>query len=143
MTKRLIWFLVMIVLGLAAGLVYGWLINPVKYVNTSAESLHPGYKADYVLMVAEIYKMDGDLPGAIQRLSLLGELPAQRLVADGLLTARGAGYAGADLALMEALSQALVEFTGSQPPESSSTAESTPTAGEMSPERTPTSGVAP
>lgn len=125
-SKRLVWFLLMIAIGLAGGLVYGWLINPVQYVNTSAESLHPGFKADYVLMVAEIYKMDGDLPGAIQRLALLGSLPAERVVADGLLTARSAGYAEPDLALMEALSQALLAMPGS---ESGTAPQVTPTGG--------------
>jgi hypothetical protein len=105
--KRLIWFIIMIVIGLTGGLLYGWAVNPVQYIDTSAESLHPGYKADYVLMVAEIFKMDGDLPGAVHRLALLGPLPAERLVADGLLTARSAGYALPDIELMEALNQAL------------------------------------
>jgi hypothetical protein len=127
--KRLAWFLIMIAVGLAGGLLYGWLINPVQYIDTSAESLHPGFKADYVLMVAEIYGQDGDLPGAIQRLSLLGPLPAQRLVADGLLTARNAGYTEPDLVLMEALSQALQAIPSSQPPVESTPADATPTTG--------------
>ena len=106
-TKRMIWFVLMILVGLAAGLGYGWLVNPVQYVDTSADTLHPGYKADYVLMVAEIYHLDSDLPGAIQRLALLGELPPLRQVADALLTAREAGYSQPDIDLIESLRAAL------------------------------------
>lgn len=123
--KRLVWFLIMIALGLAGGLVYGWVIDPLQYVDTSADSLHPGYKADYVLMVAEIYNSDSDLPGAVQRLALLGNLPAQRLVADGQLTARTAGYSEPDLALMDALSQALQQAAPPSVPEFTGT----PTSG--------------
>lgn len=106
-TKRMIWFVLMILVGLAGGLGYGWLVNPVQYVDTSADTLHPGYKADYVLMTAEIYRLDSDLPGAIQRLALLGDQPPLRLVADALLTAREAGFSQPDIELMENLRAAL------------------------------------
>ena len=125
--KRLVWFFITIALGLAAGLAYGWLINPVQYIETSADSLHPGFKADYVLMVAEIYKTDGDLPGAVQRLALLGSLSAERLVADALLTARAAGYSAPDLALMDALSQAIKQAASPGAPDTGLT----PTAGDQ------------
>ena len=48
------WFLffLSIALGLAAGLYYGWVINPVEYVNTTPDTLRVDYQADYVLMVA-------------------------------------------------------------------------------------------
>ncbi len=113
--KRIIWFLIMITLGAVAGMVYGWVINPVKYVDTSPASLRSDYKADYVLMVAEIYSSDGNLEQASRRLAVLSSLPPARVVADALLTARELQYGNADLEVMDHLSQALKQSSGGQP----------------------------
>ena len=109
--KRIILFLIMIAGGLGLGLVYGWIINPVKTADSSVSSLRADYKADYVLMVAEIYQADGDLEQAAARLGLLGSQPPGKIVAEGLLTARSLGYMPADLSLIESLSQALQKET--------------------------------
>jgi hypothetical protein len=105
--KRLILFFIMIAAGLVLGLLYGWVINPVKYEDTTPSMLHSDYKADYVLMVAEIYNHDKDAGQAINRLTLLGAQSPERIVASALLTARERGYAAQDLDLMEKLAQAL------------------------------------
>jgi hypothetical protein len=105
--KRIALFFIMIAVGLGLGLFYGWIINPVKYEDTSPSMLHGDYKADYVLMVAEIYNADKNLAEATRRLALLDPLPPARVVASALLTARESGYAIQDLTLMEKLSQAL------------------------------------
>jgi hypothetical protein len=110
-TKRIIWFLVMIALGAAAGLVYGWIVNPVKYVDNSAASLRADYKTDYVLMVAEVYQTDGSVDQAMARLSLVSSQLPQKTAAGALLTARSLGYSPADLSLIEKLSQALQNET--------------------------------
>lgn len=104
--KRLIWFFLMIALGAAAGMVYGWVLNPVEYVNTAPATLRDDYKADYVLMVAEIYEADGSLEQASRRLSVLENLPPAQIAANALLTARELEYSEADLARMENLLQA-------------------------------------
>jgi hypothetical protein len=109
--KRIFWFLIMIAVGVGAGLFYGWIINPVKYVDTSAASLRADYKTDYVLMVAEIYQADGKLDQAISRLALVSSMPPGKIAADGLLTAQSLGYSPADLSLIETLSQALQKET--------------------------------
>jgi hypothetical protein len=106
-SKRLIWFFIMITLGLAGGLAYGWVINPVKYVNTSPSTLRSDYKADYVLMTAEIYHSDHDLNGATQRLSLLGSQGAVQTVNEAIINAQKIGYLKGDLEMMISLSQAL------------------------------------
>lgn len=105
--KRIILFLVMIFVGIAASLFYGWILNPVKYVDTSAASLRSDYKTDYVLMVAEIYQSDANTEQASARLSLISAQPPVEVAADGLQTARSLGYSPADLRLIENLSQAL------------------------------------
>jgi hypothetical protein len=105
--KRFALFILMIGLGLIVGLIYGWIINPIKYENTSPEMLRADYKADYALMVAEIYHSDQNLGQAAQRLALLSSQPPIRIMADALVTAKSLGYAASDLERMTELSQAL------------------------------------
>jgi hypothetical protein len=45
-------FLIAIAVGLALGLLYGWVLSPVKYVDTTPNTLRADYQTDYVLMVA-------------------------------------------------------------------------------------------
>jgi hypothetical protein len=110
--KRIVWFLIMIGAGLALGLLYGWIINPVKYVDTQATTLRADYRTDYILMVAEIYQSDGDLEGSVARLGLVSSSEPGQAIAEALQTARSLGYPPADLSLMENLSQALLKETG-------------------------------
>jgi len=70
-------FWIGLILGLAAALLYGWVLQPVR-VDTSLISLRQDYRTDYVLMVAEAYGGEGELSLAVQRLAALGpETPAQ------------------------------------------------------------------
>ncbi len=105
--KRIAWFLIVILIGLAGGLAYGWLINPAKFVNADPSMLRSDYKANYVLMVAEIYHSDQDLKGAERRLEFFGEVPPARSVAQGALTARQLEYSAYDLELIADLQNAL------------------------------------
>jgi len=105
--KRWLFFFAMIALGAAGGLYYGWVINPVRYVDTTPDTLREDYKTDYVLMVAEAYHADHDLGLAVRRLALLGDIrPADRL-AQATLFAVENGYSQADLALMQQLADDL------------------------------------
>jgi hypothetical protein len=68
-------------IGLALGMIYGWVINPVEYVDTTPGSLREDYRTDYILMVAEAYQGDGDLDLARVRLAALGpETPVELMV---------------------------------------------------------------
>ncbi len=106
--------------GLAAGLGYGWLINPAPAVNTSLDSLRQDYKADFVLMAAEAYEKDGNLDLASQRVGFLGGSPAET-ANQAVIYASGAGYMIDDLRRMAALTKALQTMgpstapTGGQP----------------------------
>jgi hypothetical protein len=68
------------VIGLAIGMIYGWIINPVEYVDTTPGSLREDYRTDYILMVAEAYAGDGDLDLAQVRLAALGPEPPAEIV---------------------------------------------------------------
>ncbi len=108
---RWILFLISVGVGIAAGLYYGWVINPVHYVDTSPDTLRADYKADYVLMTAEAYQKDGDLAGAARRLAVLGDPRPQESVAKATLFATQAGYGADDLSLMQRLGEALQTWT--------------------------------
>ena len=71
--KRIFWFTVSIAIGLALGLVYGWLIQPLFYSEVSPDRLRVDYQADYVLMVAEVYAKDQDIRESADQLEVLGK----------------------------------------------------------------------
>ncbi len=105
--KRILLFFLMIILGLGLGLLYGWVFNPVKYKDTTPPMLRSDYKADYVLMVAEIFQADQNLEQASRRLASLGSLPPAQIVASAINTAQKLGYASHDLDLLGKLALAL------------------------------------
>jgi len=84
---RWIGFLVAIVLGLALGLYYGWVVNPVRYVDALFSDLHEDFKSDYVWMVAEAYQAEQNAEFAAERLEPLGDAPAWEIVHEALLSA--------------------------------------------------------
>lgn len=104
MISRWIRFLLVMLLGAAGGLFYGWQLNPVQYVDTTPDTLRNDYKTDYVLMVAEAYSLEGDLEMAVRRLALLGDSMPSESVRAAILFAEGAGYYDVDISLMRALS---------------------------------------
>jgi uncharacterized SAM-binding protein YcdF (DUF218 family) len=105
---RFIWFGLSILGGIGLGLLAGWSLFPVQYANTSPASLRSDYKIDYVLMTAEIYKSDGDLPAAQGRLAELGEENITRLAQQAALDARDLGYDTRDLNKLVSLAQDLL-----------------------------------
>lgn len=109
--SRWIRFLLAIAIGAAGGLFYGWVANPVKYVDTTPDTLRIDYKSDYVLMVAESYSADNDLALAARRLALLGDTPPMDTVREAVLFAERQGYVDADVALMRRLLSDLQTWT--------------------------------
>ncbi len=105
--RRWLFFLISLGIGLTAGLVYGWFINPVKYVDTTPDKLRADFKTDYVLMVAEGYSRHRDLDWARRYLALLGDEPDQ-VVEEALNQAvLVLGYGPEDLHLIRSLLQDL------------------------------------
>jgi hypothetical protein len=70
-----------LVLGVAFGLVYSWVISPVEYVNAAPNSLREDYKSQYLTLVAAAYLSSGDLERAKARLHELGDADFAQLVA--------------------------------------------------------------
>lgn len=59
------------VAGSAGGLIYGLVIDPVRYTNVDPQDLSLQYQGDYLFLIAADYAQTGDLPLAEQRLSQL------------------------------------------------------------------------
>ncbi len=107
---RFVFFALAILAGFAAGLSYGWLINPVpvegfaaQYPSTSLDTLQIDYRTDFVLMIAELYHAEEDLPLALARLAFLGDTPPLLIMTETITYAEDLRYANVDLQLMRRL----------------------------------------
>jgi len=105
--SRWIKFFIVIALGLAAGLIYGWAISPVEYTNTTPDTLRADYRSDYVLMVAEVFHADQNVDEAARRLGMLGSEPPAKIASQALDYARQNNFPASDLALLQSLTAAL------------------------------------
>ncbi len=104
---RWVKFLIALIVGISAGLIYGLVINPVEYTNTSPDTLRIDYRADYVLMTAEVYHADQNLDAAARRLGMLGSDPPSQLADQALQFGLKAGYSAHDIQLLKDLTTAL------------------------------------
>ena len=111
--SRWVRFFIVIIIGITLGLLYGWLIDPVDFVDTTPDTLRADYKADYVLMVAEVYSADQDAEAAVMRLTFLRDPSPVNSVENAMVFAVDAGYAPEDLRKLRDLSDALAPLTQS------------------------------
>lgn len=107
------WYLITgLVVGLAIGLLYSWVLNPVKYINTAPSSLRVDFKDQYRGLIASAYAASGDIGRAKARLALLADAdPARALAVEAqqILAAGGPSDEARSLALLAA-------SLGQQPP---------------------------
>jgi hypothetical protein len=106
MSRWTIFFLV-ILLGLGLGLVYGWVINPISFEDTTLNNLRIDYKTDYTLMVAEVYHQENDLEWALNRLTLLEDSSPLESVENALRFASQEEYTLPDMFLLRDLHNAI------------------------------------
>jgi len=98
-------------LGLGLGLLIGWVLWPVRYVDTDLVDLKPFYQDDYVVMVSYAYAWDSDLEAARYRLAQLSPAAPASLVVEVARRKLEAGATGQDLPYLASLAAAL----GSRP----------------------------
>lgn len=117
-TRRIFWFVVAIAFGLAAGMLFGWMVAPGQAGETTPDTLRADYRTDLVLMTAEIYQQEGDPSAAAARLAEFnsGETPL-RAVQQAILASQELGYSRGDIETLARLFEALQEW--SPTPESS------------------------
>jgi hypothetical protein len=105
--QRVLFFLIATVIGILAGVGYGWWLRPLMYTQANLSNLRVDYRTDYVLMTAEIYHQENNLEEARQRLQSLGANSPERYSREALLSAGQLGYSQNDLQLLANLVQAL------------------------------------
>ena len=103
------WFSILIILcvGIALGLAYGWMINPVQYTDITPDALRIDYRTDYVLMVAEAYRAEQDPALAARRLAVLGSEAPAAIAGEAENFARQSEYPSDDLILIQELALVL------------------------------------
>lgn len=103
-SRRIFFFILAIVVGIAAGLAFGWLVMPPKSLsNAPLHSVRVDYKTDLVLMAAEHFQNDPDTLLALDQLAKVSPEDPLNLIASSLVYARQIGYAQEDLILIENL----------------------------------------
>lgn len=105
--RRITFFILVILIGITSGLIYGWLLSPSRIVQVKIDDLRMDYKTDYVLMAAERFHASQDLSFAKTRLLELGT-PWHETIDDALEYASGVGYSESDLTLLTSLSDAMI-----------------------------------
>ena len=117
--KQIRWFLflLMIALGTGAGLYYSWILQPVDFVDATFYHLRSDYKADYVLMAAEIFHNGGPLYKAMMQLELLGEDSIDEAVSNAIESGETLGYSAIDMEMLYQLQRAVTgERASATPP---------------------------
>ncbi len=66
------WIALGLLIGAGLGLVIGWVVWPIEYVEADPTVLEDSYFDDYVLMIASAYSLDEDLNLARRRLNSMG-----------------------------------------------------------------------
>lgn len=62
-----------LILGIILGIVYGWVINPVDWVDAPVDLLREDLKVDYLRMTVDSYAYNQDASLAMERWGRLGE----------------------------------------------------------------------
>jgi hypothetical protein len=115
-STRSLWIFIVLALiaGIGIGLTYGWVIDPVDFFDLTPDTLRVDFKADYVLMAAEAYRVEQDPGLAARRLAIFGTKSPSAIAADGLTYARTNGFADSDITLIQELVTALQAWSGIQ-----------------------------
>ena len=114
-SNRLLFIIISLAAGIGMGLAYGWVVNPVDFYDLTPDTLRADYKADYVLMTAEAYRVEQDPGLAARRLAIFGAQSPASIATDGLTYARAHGFADSDTAMMQELVTALQAWSGISP----------------------------
>jgi len=115
MLYRWLGFFIALCIGMGVGLYYGWVVNPVRYVNTTPSSLQEDYKTDYVWMVAEAFSVEHNPELAARRLDFLGGNSVWETARDAYLAAIAARFRDVDIERIRNLEEAMRQWVASTP----------------------------
>ena len=103
-TRRFIFFFLAMLVGIGAGLAFGWMMMPPAAPrNAPLASLRADFKTDLVLMVAEEFQTAPDSMQALTQLDKLDESDPITLLGNSIQYAQAIGYPEEDLKLMQDL----------------------------------------
>jgi len=111
-STRWIFILIALILGVGAGLAYGWIIDPIKFFDLTPDTLRADYKTDYVLMTAEAYRFEQDPGIAARRLAIFGVQSPSAIASEALDYAHTNGFPDSDIALIQELVTAMQAWSG-------------------------------
>jgi hypothetical protein len=95
-----------LLIGVALGLLYGWVIHPIEHDVTTPNSLQEKYQTDLILMIAEASSTEADLDLARERLIRLGYQDHKDFVENALNFAQAYDFSDQDVqALTNLLNQ--------------------------------------
>lgn len=109
-SKNWIKIVIAIIAGIAFGIIYGLVIDPVEYTDATPDNLSEDYRTDYILMVAEAYQSERDSSLAAQRLAMLGSDPPVQIVNNAIEYAQTQGFAQDDITLLQELLTAMQTY---------------------------------
>lgn len=96
--------------GIALGLLYGWMIDPVEYTDAPPNILREDYKVDYVLMVAEAYQTEMNDDNAARRLGVLGSEAPAVIITDALEYAKQNNFTEDEIQALQDLLTAMQTY---------------------------------
>jgi hypothetical protein len=96
-----------IVIGLALGLLFSWVIQPVQYLDTSPDSLKGIYQDQYRAVIAAAFEANQDMVRAKARLELLGDEDIVQAVAEQAQRALAEGGSAGEVKALGQLATAL------------------------------------
>lgn len=109
-SSNLIKLAIAALIGIALGLVYGWVIDPIEYKDVPPNILRVDYRADYVLMIAEAYQKEIDSETAARRLAILGGESPALVVASTLEYAKQNAFAQNEIQALQDLLTAMQTY---------------------------------
>jgi len=109
---RWIFVLFTFLIGIGAGVAYGWYVDPVEFFDLTPDMLRADYKTDYVLMVAEAHRLEQDPGTAARRLAIFGVQTPSAIASEALEYARANGYSYSDIVLLQELFTAMQAWSG-------------------------------
>lgn len=109
-SSKIITVLIALTIGIALGLAYGWVIDPVEYTDVTPDLLREDFRVDYVLMTAEAYQDDFDAQAAARRIALLGSEPPSAIVSSALEYAALHNFTQDEIAALQALHTAMQTY---------------------------------
>lgn len=101
---------IVLLIGVALGLAYGWVVDPIQYTDISPAILREDYRVDHILTIAEAYQSDFDADAAARRLAVLGSESPAALVTSALEYAIRNNFTEAEIQALQALLTAMQTY---------------------------------